>query len=64
MSAPALPHLGFKIVSTVLGILTVGRLDSICENQAYTYQRLGHINDNLVNNYNKLSEVNAKLNHK
>ena len=46
MPAPEpLTHMGFKIISTVLGIITVGRLGVICENQEAIYRRMGEMTD-------------------
>lgn len=42
---PPLPltHMGFKIISTILGLITVARLGTICENQGSIYRRLGEM---------------------
>ena len=45
MPPEPLTHMGFKIISTILGIFTVGRLGVICENQEAIYRQMGEIAD-------------------
>ena len=48
MLPPApLTHMGFKVISTIIGMITVGRLNTICENQVAIYERIGEINKKL-----------------
>jgi hypothetical protein len=43
MPQETLTHMGFKIITTILGIMTVSRLGSICDNQVAIYRRLGEL---------------------
>jgi hypothetical protein len=44
MPAPEpLTHMGFKVISTILGICTVGRLGTIIDIQEGIYRRLGEM---------------------